>query len=62
MEKDPVRKRKFIFTIAQLYRDKENDQDRAVELFNGVPVICWAVAGMIPTRTKAVDVRSKRRD
>jgi len=34
MEKDPTRKSKFIFTIAQLYRDKENDQDRAVELFN----------------------------
>ena len=28
----------------------------------GVPVICWAVAGMIPPRTKAVDVRSSRRD
>ena len=34
MEKDPVRKSKFLYTIAQLYRDKENDQDRAVELFN----------------------------
>lgn len=34
MEKDPVRKSKFIFTIAQLYRDKENNQERAVELFN----------------------------
>ncbi len=34
MEKDPIRKSKFIFTIAQLYRDKENDQERAVELFN----------------------------
>ena len=34
MEKDPVRKSKFIFTMAQLYRDKENDQERAVELFN----------------------------
>ncbi len=34
MEKDPVRRSKFIFTVAQLYRDKENDQDRAVELFN----------------------------
>lgn len=34
MEKDNTRKSKFIFTIAQLYRDKENDQDRAVELFN----------------------------
>jgi golgin subfamily B member 1 len=34
MEKDPIRQSKFIFTIAQLYRDKENDQERAVELFN----------------------------
>jgi golgin subfamily B member 1 len=34
LEKDPIRKSKFIYTIAQLYRDKENDQDRAVELFN----------------------------
>ena len=34
MEKDPIRKSKFIFTIAQLYRDKENNQERAVELFN----------------------------
>ncbi len=34
MEKDNVRKSKFIYTIAQLYRDKENNQDRAVELFN----------------------------
>ena len=34
MEKDPIRKSKFLYTIAQLYRDKEGDQDRAVELFN----------------------------
>lgn len=34
MEKDPIRKSKFIFTMAQLYRDKEQDQERAVELFN----------------------------
>ncbi len=34
MEKDPGRKSKFLYTMAQLYRDKENDQDRAVELFN----------------------------
>jgi len=34
MEKDPLRKSKFIFTMAQLYRDKENDLERAVELFN----------------------------
>ncbi len=34
MEKDPIRRSKFIFTIAQLYRDKEGDQERAVELFN----------------------------
>ncbi|MBX3229294.1 MAG: tetratricopeptide repeat protein [Labilithrix sp.] len=34
MEKDNARKAKFIFTIAQLYRDKMQDQDRAVEQFN----------------------------
>ena len=34
MEKDPIRKSKFVFTVAQLYRDKENDPERAVELFN----------------------------
>ena len=34
LEKDPVRKSKFIYTMAQIYRDKENDQDKAVELFN----------------------------
>lgn len=34
LESDPIRKSKFIFTMAQLYRDKENDPDRAVELFN----------------------------
>jgi tetratricopeptide (TPR) repeat protein len=34
LEKDPIRKSKFIYTIAQLYRDKENNLDRAVELFN----------------------------
>ncbi len=34
MEKDPIRKSKFIFTMAQLFRDKEGDQERAVELFN----------------------------
>jgi tetratricopeptide (TPR) repeat protein len=32
-EKDPGRKSKFLYTMAQLYRDKEQDQDRAVELF-----------------------------
>jgi tetratricopeptide (TPR) repeat protein len=32
-EKDPVRKSKFLYTMAQLYRDKEGDQDKAVELF-----------------------------
>jgi golgin subfamily B member 1 len=32
-EKDPGRKSKFLFTMAQLFRDKEGDQDRAVELF-----------------------------
>ncbi len=34
MEKDNSRRSKFIFTIAQLYRDKMQDQDRAVEMFN----------------------------
>ncbi|MFO0667853.1 MAG: hypothetical protein U0174_28125 [Polyangiaceae bacterium] len=34
IEKDPIRKSKFVNMMAQLYRDKENDQDRAVELFN----------------------------
>ena len=34
LEKDPIRKSKFIYTMAQIYRDKENDLDRAVELFN----------------------------
>ncbi len=33
-EKDPIRKSKFLYTMAQLYRDKEEDQDKAVELFN----------------------------
>jgi tetratricopeptide (TPR) repeat protein len=32
-EKDAVRKSKFLYTMAQLYRDKEGDQDKAVELF-----------------------------
>ncbi len=32
-EKDANRKSKFLYTMAQLYRDKEGDQDRAVELF-----------------------------
>ncbi len=34
MEKDPARKSKFVFTMAQLYRDKEQNLERAVELFN----------------------------
>ena len=34
LEKDPIRKSKFIYTMAQIYRDKENDLERAVELFN----------------------------
>ncbi len=33
-EKDGVRKSKFLYTMAQLYRDKENDPARAVDLFN----------------------------
>ena len=34
MEKDAIRKSKFLYTMAQLYRDKENNPERAVELFN----------------------------
>ena len=34
LEKDKVRKAKFLYAMAQLYRDKENDQDRALELFS----------------------------
>ncbi len=34
MEKDSGRKSKFLYTMAQIYRDKEQDLDRAVELFN----------------------------
>lgn len=34
MEKNPDRKSKYHYTMAQLFRDKENDQDRAVEHFN----------------------------
>ncbi|MGH7272282.1 MAG: tetratricopeptide repeat protein, partial [Polyangiaceae bacterium] len=33
MEKDATRKSKFFFAMAQIFRDKEGDQDRAVELF-----------------------------
>ncbi len=33
-EKDPGRKAKFLYTMAQLYRDKDGDQDKAVELFS----------------------------
>jgi tetratricopeptide (TPR) repeat protein len=33
-EKDTGRKSKFLYTMAQLYRDKEGDQDKAVELFS----------------------------
>ena len=33
-EKDAVRKSKFLYAIAQLYRDKEGDQEKAVELFS----------------------------
>src|SRR5882757_5314243 len=34
MEKDNTRKSKFIYTVAQLYRDKAQDLGRAVDLFN----------------------------
>ncbi len=33
LEKDKVRKARFVFTMAQLHRDKLNDPDRAIELF-----------------------------
>jgi len=34
LEHNPERKSKYVFTMAQLYRDKIEDQARAVELFN----------------------------
>lgn len=34
LEPDPERKARYFFTMAQLYRDKIQDSDRAVELFN----------------------------
>jgi tetratricopeptide (TPR) repeat protein len=34
LETNPDRKSKYFYTMAQLYRDKENDPDRAVEYFN----------------------------
>jgi tetratricopeptide (TPR) repeat protein len=34
LELQPERKSKYLFTMAQLYRDKLDDQTRAVELFN----------------------------
>jgi len=34
LEKNPERKSKYHYTMAQLFRDKENDPDRAVEHFN----------------------------
>ncbi|HEU4412622.1 MAG TPA: tetratricopeptide repeat protein [Polyangiaceae bacterium] len=34
LETQPERKSKYIYTLAQLYRDKENDLNRAVDLFN----------------------------
>ncbi|MCU0680773.1 MAG: tetratricopeptide repeat protein [Polyangiaceae bacterium] len=33
LETQPERKSKYIYTLAQLYRDKENDLNRAVDLF-----------------------------
>jgi tetratricopeptide (TPR) repeat protein len=35
METAPERKARYFYTMAQLYRDKLEDPDRAVELFNG---------------------------
>lgn len=34
LEPDPERRARYFFTMAQLYRDKLEDSDRAVELFN----------------------------
>ncbi|MBI2393790.1 MAG: tetratricopeptide repeat protein, partial [Deltaproteobacteria bacterium] len=34
LEQNAERKSKYFYTMAQLYRDKENDLDRAVEFFN----------------------------
>jgi tetratricopeptide (TPR) repeat protein len=34
LETQPERKSKYIYTLAQLYRDKENDPNKAVDLFN----------------------------
>jgi tetratricopeptide (TPR) repeat protein len=34
LETNPERKSKYIYTMAQIYRDKEEDLDRAVEAFN----------------------------
>ncbi|HMJ56028.1 MAG TPA: tetratricopeptide repeat protein [Polyangiaceae bacterium] len=34
LETNPERKSKYVYTMAQLYRDKEEDLDRAVEAFN----------------------------
>ncbi|HKQ70368.1 MAG TPA: tetratricopeptide repeat protein [Polyangiaceae bacterium] len=34
LEQSPERKSKYIYTMAQIYRDKEEDLDRAVEAFN----------------------------
>ncbi|MGZ3473895.1 MAG: tetratricopeptide repeat protein [Polyangiales bacterium] len=34
LETSADRKSKYFYTMAQLYRDKENDQDKAVEYFN----------------------------
>ena len=33
-DNDPGRKSRYMFTLGQLYRDYEKDQDKAVELFN----------------------------
>jgi tetratricopeptide (TPR) repeat protein len=32
-ETDPVRRSRYVYTVAQLYRDKEQDADRALQLF-----------------------------
>ena len=32
-EPDPIRRSRYVYTVAQLYRDKEQDADRALQLF-----------------------------
>ncbi|WP_394839314.1 hypothetical protein [Pendulispora rubella] len=36
LDRDPTRKSKYIYAIAQVYRDKLNDEAKSIELFNEV--------------------------